>query len=1033
MTQATITGVAAGPTSVSVSPPTAALAPNAQVSFTVTIQGNGIFSQAVTWSVNGIIGGNASVGTITTSGAYTAPSNISALTTVSIMATTVATPTVSGTASVWLAGMPTIISISPPQGAPGDQIQISGIAFGSSRQTVIFSGSNGIGIAQPVSQWSPTSLTVEVPLQAATGPLFVQVSDAPLSTTNSNSVPFARVPDLRIRGPKNDLGAGEDEDFAVSVFGSSATQTIVWSTDQGSITNNGAYVAPASAQADTFAHVNACIQGTQICDTLLLGLHPFRVDPVAPVAALGASVQMGGLAAGLPVPATWSLLTGGGTLLPNGSYTASALAADGGGELVSATYQGTQEQAWIGVTGGFPGLINRVYDYLDLTTPKIQRVTQPFSIAVSGKRAYVLSPQDDAGALDRKFWYIDVYDLTDPIHPVWLNAVEAAAGGQLYAFGGVLYDIHPNATGNALPSAMAAYDITGSFPVLIGRRLLPELFGWSFYGGVFTATEQSSYPADATALIDQFYMAGANLAERQISVPPAINGAAFALAAIAATQNRLYLTEMDTASTATPGILAAYDITSNPTLIGVVSLPETVLAADGLAIGSYFYTDQKIFDISKDPPVLLGSLPEPVTAIDGDATRVLGRTEQNGLRVIDVSNPANARTVASLFDFVNAEQAGALFGGYVYSAEQIGGLAVYDASAAGGQQFKSLLIDKNFLSFFALGQVANPTTLFEAGVGAETGGAVLVFDLQQTTPPQIAAVSTGSAACNAVALAGNNLFVGTEQGLLVVDVSQPSRPNQIGSVSTPVNALSMIGNFLFAGTTDGRLVVYNITSPGSPTPVASLNLPDKAIQISNSGNLLLIADRTGGLLVFDVSIPSTPALISQLAVSPAVLGVQVDGNLALLAALEKGLVIADLSVPSSPQIISQTGLDSYYPFDPGTPLFQNRAAVITVLGKIAFVGANNFDPEDTPNNGAGMVYGFDYRQPKRPRLVSLAAHANTISGGISSVYTTGASLFVSGNHVGLIQLDVSQPRNTINLFYPPQALRLSPAPPPPVP
>jgi len=1020
---------------VSVSPPTAALGPGAQVNFTATVQGNGIFNQAVTWSVNGIVGGNASVGSITTSGTYTAPSNIPTLTLVTVTATTVAAATVSGMASVSLAGMPTITSISPMQGAPGDEIQISGIDLGSLLQTVLFSGPNGLGIAQPVSQGSPTSVNVRVPLQAATGPLFVQVPSPNGNTTNSNSLSFTRVPDLRIRAPKKDLGAGEGETFETVLFGGAATQTIVWSADQGSIMNNGAYVAPASVQSDRFIHVSGCIQGTQICDTLLLGLHSFRVDPVAPVVALGNGMQMQALTAGMSVPATWSQVAGGGTLLPNGAYTASALAADGGGTLVSAAYQGAQEQTSIGVTGGFPGLVNRVYDYLDLITTKIQRVTQAFSVAVSGKRAYVLSAQDDAGALDRKFYYIDVYDLTDPIRPVWINSVEAAAGGQLYAFGGVLYDIHPNAMGNALPSAMAAYDISGSSPVLMGRRSLPGLFGWSFYGGVFTATEQSSYPAGATALIDQFYMAGGNLAERQISVPPAITGAAFALAAVAATQNRLYLTETNTSSTTTPAILATYDITSNPaTLIGVVSLPEGgVLSADGFAFGSYFYTDQKIFDISKDPPALLGSLPEPVTAIDGDATRILGRTGQNGLRVIDVSNPANARTSADLFNFVNAQETGALYGNYVYSAEQLGGLAVYDVSASGGQQFRSLLIDKNPLSFFALGQVANATSLFAAGWSGMSGGGVIIFDLQQTPPPQIATISTGSAACNAVALLANNLFVGTDQGLLTIDVSQPSRPNQTGSINTPVNALSTIGNFLFAGTADGRLVVYNVTSPGSPTPVASVNLPDRAIQISNSGSLLLIADRTGGLLVFDVSIPSNPMLISQLTISPAVLGVQVDGNLALLAALEKGLVIVDLSIPSKPQIISQAGLDSYNPFDPGLPLFENRAAVIAALGKIAFVGAHNFDPSSLPNNGNGMVYGFDYRQPKQPRLVSLAAHANTISGGISSVYATGTSLYVSGNHVGLIQLDASQPRNSINLIYPPQALRPPPAAPPPLP
>jgi ligand-binding sensor domain-containing protein len=194
---------------------------------------------------------------------------------------------------------------------------------------------------------------------------------------------------------------------------------------------------------------------------------------------------------------------------------------------------------------------------------------------------------------------------------------------------------------------------------------------------------------------------------------------------------------------------------------------------------------------------------------------------------------------------VNALQTGALYGGYVYSAAQLGGLAVYEVSPSGGQQFRSQLGNQNPGGFAVFDQVANATTLFAVGSDAFNGG-ILILDLQQQPPAPIATVSTGSAGSNAVALDASNLFVGTQQGLLVFDVSQPSQPSQISSLSTPINALRAVGNFLFAGTADGRLVVYNVTSPGSPTLVASVNLPDKAIQISNSGSLLLIADRTGG-------------------------------------------------------------------------------------------------------------------------------------------------------------------------------------------
>ena len=75
----------------------------------------------------------------------------------------------------------------------------------------------------------------------------------------------------------------------------------------------------------------------------------------------------------VPVGATWTQTTGGGILLPNGAYTASSSGVDGGSTLVSGSFHGVSEQALIAVTGGFPGLVNRIYDYL--ASAQIQRVT----------------------------------------------------------------------------------------------------------------------------------------------------------------------------------------------------------------------------------------------------------------------------------------------------------------------------------------------------------------------------------------------------------------------------------------------------------------------------------------------------------------------------------------------------------------------------------------------------------------------------------------------------------------------------------
>jgi hypothetical protein len=68
-----LTGTATQPTStVSISPVQASVTPGQSAQFQASI--SGVVSSAVTWTVDGIAGGNSTVGTISTSGLYTAPS-----------------------------------------------------------------------------------------------------------------------------------------------------------------------------------------------------------------------------------------------------------------------------------------------------------------------------------------------------------------------------------------------------------------------------------------------------------------------------------------------------------------------------------------------------------------------------------------------------------------------------------------------------------------------------------------------------------------------------------------------------------------------------------------------------------------------------------------------------------------------------------------------------------------------------------------------------------------------------------------------
>src|SRR6266478_1446648 len=83
---------------VSVSPASVNLTPGQTQQFTATVTGT--TNMAVNWQVNGVAGGNATVGTITTGGLYTAPSTVPNPATVTVTAVSQADTTKSGPASV---------------------------------------------------------------------------------------------------------------------------------------------------------------------------------------------------------------------------------------------------------------------------------------------------------------------------------------------------------------------------------------------------------------------------------------------------------------------------------------------------------------------------------------------------------------------------------------------------------------------------------------------------------------------------------------------------------------------------------------------------------------------------------------------------------------------------------------------------------------------------------------------------------------------------------------------------------------------
>jgi uncharacterized protein (DUF1800 family) len=156
---------------VAVNPATVSVREGTRQQFSATV--DGVASSAVTWTVNGISGGNGTVGTIDSNGLYSTPGALPNPNTVTVGATTQATPSGQGTSAVTLENpIPIITAMSPTTVGLGlFNIQVSGvhfvpgavILFGQTPLTTKFVSSEQLTATGGATIWGTVPVTVQNP------------------------------------------------------------------------------------------------------------------------------------------------------------------------------------------------------------------------------------------------------------------------------------------------------------------------------------------------------------------------------------------------------------------------------------------------------------------------------------------------------------------------------------------------------------------------------------------------------------------------------------------------------------------------------------------------------------------------------------------------------------------------------------------------------------------------------------------------------------------------------------------------------
>jgi hypothetical protein len=107
----------------------------------------------------------------------------------------------------------------------------------------LFPRAMGSTLAADIQSASLTQVLVTVPLGAVDGSVNMTLQPVPGVTTTSNSLAFARLPNVRIRANTKDLSSGESVQFAYTTLGASSPSAMTWTADVGHVSASGLYRA----------------------------------------------------------------------------------------------------------------------------------------------------------------------------------------------------------------------------------------------------------------------------------------------------------------------------------------------------------------------------------------------------------------------------------------------------------------------------------------------------------------------------------------------------------------------------------------------------------------------------------------------------------------------------------------------------------------------------------------------------------------------------------------------------------------------
>ena len=388
------------PVMVAVVPTAVTLLPSASQQFVANVAWTS--NTAVTWSMS------PSLGTLSSSGVYTAPSNTVSVQGVVITATSVADTTKSATAMVTL-NPPVSVSVTPATAnVTLNQTQLyTATVLNTANSTVSWSITPAIGSISSGGRYAPPTTAVTSPQTVMITATSVVDTTAAASATVTVNPPVA----ISVAPTTTSLYASQTQQFTPTVlWNPNTTVTYLITPSVGSMSSTGLYTAPSSITAQQSVVVTASSNAdpSKYVSVRITLLPPIKVnitssnyfiDTVSQTNQFTAQVQNTSNNAVI-----WSISPAVGTISPTGLYAAPSTIAAQQTVTITATSVADPTQSAIGsVLLNPPVSVILVPGNVTLITSHSQQFTANVSWTANPAVTWSMSPS--AGTLDSNGLY----------------------------------------------------------------------------------------------------------------------------------------------------------------------------------------------------------------------------------------------------------------------------------------------------------------------------------------------------------------------------------------------------------------------------------------------------------------------------------------------------------------------------------------------------------------------------------------------------------------------------------------------------